>query len=73
MSALYINSADVKKLYANPHVLWFILPIQLYWISRIWLQADRGQVDQDPILFAIKDRLTYAVVAVALGIAALAV
>lgn len=73
VTALYISSVDVQKLYAKPQLLWFILPVQLYWISRIWLLANRDWIDQDPILFALKDRPTYVAVAFALAIAAFAV
>ena len=36
--ALYVNSSDVRKLYMHPTVLWVVLPILLYWISRIWMK-----------------------------------
>ena len=53
---LYItNSKKVEVLYSNPVSLWFIGPFLIYWLTRIWLLAQRGKVDSDPILFAIKD------------------
>ena len=57
--ALYINSVDVTKFYQHQYYLWFFCPILLYWIFRIWLLASRGQVSEDPVIYAIKDRGSY--------------
>jgi 4-hydroxybenzoate polyprenyltransferase len=65
--ALYLNSEDVRRLYAHPARLWVMLPLLLYWISRVWLLAHRGQMHDDPIVFAIRDPPSYLV---ALGAAA---
>ncbi len=53
--ALYVNSAEVRVLYDQPQMLWLVLPLLLFWISRVWLIAHRGQMHDDPILFVIKD------------------
>jgi 4-hydroxybenzoate polyprenyltransferase len=58
--ALYMNSAEVVKLYARPEILWGVCPIVLYWVSRAWLLAHRGQMNEDPIVFALRDRVSYA-------------
>jgi len=71
--ALYINSLDVIALYKNPLVLWAICPLFLYWISRMWLFAHRGQMDEDPILFALKDKVSYMVVMLIAAIVLLAI
>jgi 4-hydroxybenzoate polyprenyltransferase/phosphoserine phosphatase len=70
--ALYINSPAVQKLYTAPHWLWLALPLLLYWFSRIWLLTGRGRVSEDPVLFALKDRPTYVVLAALLLAGALA-
>ncbi|HEX7070086.1 MAG TPA: hypothetical protein VF190_04745, partial [Rhodothermales bacterium] len=63
--ALYIHSStDVVALYRNPSVLWLIGPCLLYWITRIWLLAHRGKLQQDPLLFTVRDPASYAVGAV---------
>jgi 4-hydroxybenzoate polyprenyltransferase len=54
--ALYINSAEVKILYPNPQFLWLLCPMMLYWISRMWIKTGRGEMHDDPIVFAVKDR-----------------
>jgi hypothetical protein len=41
--------------------LWLVCPFLLYWISRMWMLAHRGEVNDDPLLFAIKDRTSYVV------------
>ncbi len=59
--ALYIQSETVTSLYHHPYLLWFICPLLLYWISRIWLMTRRGLMHDDPILFAIGDKVSYFV------------
>lgn len=59
--ALYVSSQEVVKLYSNPQVIWLACPLLLYWISRIWLLARRGLVHDDPLVFALRDRVTYVV------------
>ncbi|HEY8225429.1 MAG TPA: UbiA family prenyltransferase [Pyrinomonadaceae bacterium] len=58
---LYINSREVVVLYHRPTVLWLIGPCLLYWITRVWLLAQRGEMDEDPILFTVKDGPSYVV------------
>jgi len=57
--ALYVSSDEVVKLYSNPEVIWLLCAVLLYWVSRVWLLAHRGQLHEDPIVFALKDRLSY--------------
>lgn len=59
--ALYINSEQVVSLYGTPVLLWLICPLLLYWISRAWLIAHRGQMHDDPVIFALRDPVSYAV------------
>ncbi|WP_423823640.1 UbiA family prenyltransferase [Salinisphaera sp. SPP-AMP-43] len=53
--ALYINSPDVTRYYSHPNWIWLLCPVVLYWISRIWLVTMRGQMSDDPIVFAARD------------------
>ena len=62
--ALYITSDTVTQFYDRPQVLWFACPLLLYWISRIWLLAHRGVVTDDPLMFAVRDRATWLVLAI---------
>jgi 4-hydroxybenzoate polyprenyltransferase len=65
--ALYIQlSEEVQILYSHPSVLWFVCPLILYWITRMWLLTHRGEIHEDPVLFAIGDRASYIVGALAM-------
>lgn len=59
--ALYVSSNEVSRLYAKPTVIWMACPLLLYWVSRIWLLARRGIVHDDPLVFALRDKVTYIV------------
>lgn len=54
--ALYLNSEDVLRLYRNPHWVWGNVPVMLFWISWVWLRAQRGEMHDDPLIFAVKDK-----------------
>ena len=54
--ALYLNSDAVLKLYAAPELVWGAVPIMLFWVSWMWMQAHRGKMHDDPLVFAVKDR-----------------
>ncbi|MEI9953204.1 MAG: UbiA family prenyltransferase [Pseudomonadota bacterium] len=53
---LYVESSAVRVQYREPAVLWLVLPALLYWLGRIWLLAGRGQMQEDPVKFALRDR-----------------
>ena len=57
--ALYITSPQVVMLYRAPAILWFAVPLLLYWISRVWFLTQRGEVHEDPLLFALHDPPSY--------------
>ena len=61
VAALYIQSDRVAGVYSQPALLWLVCPLLLYWISRIWLLARRGQLHDDPVLFAVRDRVSYVI------------
>jgi hypothetical protein len=53
--ALYITSDTARVLYGRYELMWFLCPLLLYWISHIWLIAHRGQMPDDPVVFAVRD------------------
>lgn len=53
---LYLHDPKLKELYASPALLWLICPVFLYWVARLWLVAGRGKLDDDPIVFTLKDK-----------------
>jgi len=69
---MYLNSETARGLYRQPELLWFLSPLLLYWVCRIWILASRGELLEDPVLFALKDRVTYMVAVFALSIVWLA-
>ena len=70
---LYVNgSTDAQTLYRHPGLLYLICPVILYWVTRIWILARRGEVREDPVVFAIKDRVSYFALAAIAGITRLA-
>lgn len=63
--ALYIDSQAVTLLYGRPEIIWLLCPLVLYLVSRVWLLARRGEMHDDPLVFAIRD--SRSLTAVALG------
>jgi len=61
---LYVSGDDVRRLYSSPDWLWLGLPLFLYWIGRVWILAGRGMLREDPVAFALRDRITYLVMSV---------
>ncbi len=59
--ALYISSSDIVVLYRRPQFLWLIVPLMILWLCRIWLLASRGELDEDPLVFALTDRMSLAI------------
>ncbi len=59
--SIYIARPDVAVLYKHASRLWLILPLLVYWLNRVWLLASRGELDEDPVIFAIRDRVSLAV------------
>lgn len=58
---LYANDPSVTRLYTSPQILWCAAPVLVYWLSRLFLLAHRGQITADPLVFALKDRASYCV------------
>ena len=53
--ALYTQALIVPELYPAPEWIWLVPPLLLYWVARLWLKAGRGEIDDDPVIFAAKD------------------
>jgi len=54
--ALYLNSSAVLELYKTPELIWGAVPIMLFWVSWMWMLAHRGEMHDDPLIFAVKDK-----------------
>lgn len=57
--ALYIDSFVVQEIYSNPWALWLLCPLLMYWVGRIWLVANRGELRHDPVIYATRDPVSY--------------
>lgn len=67
--ALYISSDSVQMLYSRPAVLWLICPILLYWLLRMVMKTHRGEMTDDPIVYAATDRVSQVVVVICVLVA----
>jgi len=71
---LYIGNLDAAaKLYVHTTRLWLLVPVLLLWLSRLWLLASRGELHEDPVVYAITDKrsLLLGVIVVAIVLSAL--
>ncbi len=66
--ALYINSHAVQILYHSPRHLWLLCPVLLIWLGRIWLITGRGKMHDDPVVYALKDHISWLILLAGAGI-----
>lgn len=59
--ALYIHDQATTSLYAHPQIIWLACPLLLFWVTRVWMLTHRGQMHDDPVVFAIRDRISLMV------------
>lgn len=59
--ALYIQDEATAALYSRPQIIWLACPLLLFWISRVWMLTHRGEMNEDPILFAVRDPVSLTV------------
>ena len=64
--AFYIDSPDIAGRYGQDAILWGLCPLLMLWISRVWLSAVRSEMTDDPLVFALKDRLSLLTASAAL-------
>ena len=57
--AMYVQAPEVAKRYGRPELLWLACPLFLHWLGRLLLLAQRGAVDDDPVMFALRDRASW--------------
>ena len=57
--ALYVNGMDVQALYSEPARLWLICPLVAAWVCRLWILVNRGELTEDPVLYALHDRCSW--------------
>jgi 4-hydroxybenzoate polyprenyltransferase len=68
--AFYIYGSGASGLYHHPSRMWLMTPLMILWLSRVWLLASRGELDEDPVIFAVTDRMSLLI---GVGVALIAV
>ena len=71
--ALYLSSPEMAALYTHPNRLWLICPLLLYWISRMLIIANRGDLNDDPVTFALTDRISWIIGVCVAGVIAVSI
>lgn len=71
--SLYISSDTVQKIYERPWLLWLITPLLLYWMLMMIMTTHRGEMTDDPIVYAATDRVSILVILACAAIAIAAV
>jgi len=69
---LYIDSPLVNQFYSNPRLIWFLMPLLTYWLGRLWIITHRGAMNEDPLVFAMKDKTSLLIMVTAAAILYLA-
>jgi 4-hydroxybenzoate polyprenyltransferase len=71
--SIYVGQPDMLGLYHHHQRMWLMPPLLILWLCRVWLLASRGELDEDPVVFALTDpmSLLMGVGAVAIALAAL--
>ena len=56
--SVYIGQAETQSLYHHHERMWLMTPLMILWLCRVWLLASRGELDEDPVVFALTDRMS---------------
>lgn len=68
---LFISAPETQARYGTPEMLWLVAFGLIYWLARLWVKTSRGEMDDDPVIYAIKDRgsrvTVFAMVAIMLA------
>jgi 4-hydroxybenzoate polyprenyltransferase len=52
---LFINAAETQARYTEPYLLWLVAIGLIYWLGRLWIKTSRGEMDDDPMVYAVRD------------------
>ena len=59
---LYINQPETQQRFGTPEILWLVALALIYWIGRVWIKTSRGEMHDDPVVYALKDRASRLIV-----------
>jgi 4-hydroxybenzoate polyprenyltransferase len=62
--ALYTQSPEITARYSESGLLWALPGAVVFWLCRVWLVADRGEIHDDPLIFAFRDKVSWLIGAV---------
>jgi len=68
VAALFVNSSEVANLYKKPQLLLLVCPLLLIWVSKIWIVTARGELSEDPVLYAMRDKASWILLVAILAI-----
>jgi 4-hydroxybenzoate polyprenyltransferase len=71
--ALYADTATAARYYTRHELIWLVCPLFLYWISFLWLMAQRNRMPFDPVVFAVRNRTSQVLILIMLALFVLAV
>lgn len=53
---LFISASDTQVRYGTPQLLWLVAICLIYWLARLWVKTSRGEMHDDPVVYAMKDK-----------------
>lgn len=53
---LFVSAPETLARYATPGLLWITAAGLLYWLGRLWIKTSRGEMHDDPVVYALRDR-----------------
>lgn len=53
---LFISAPETQARYLSPNLLWLAAFGLIFWQAHMWIKTTRGEMHDDPVVFAIKDR-----------------
>lgn len=56
---LYVDSLQAEKFYRQPEFLWLMCPVILWWYCRMLILANRGELEEDPVAYAVRDKASW--------------
>jgi len=59
--ALFVDSSSVSEKYQRAYLMWLECPLLLYWVSRLWLKTSRGEMNEDPVVYSLRDWASWVV------------
>ena len=69
---LYFHSDAVLKLYPQPALLLGVVPLLVFWLGRLWMLGSRGNINEDPLLYVSRDRVSLGVIGACMALVTMA-